>query len=383
MRTLIFLLFLNFLSFNCLAQSDSSSLKISLLTCDIGDEAYAAFGHCAFRVIDKRRNKDIVFDYGIFDFDTPNFVWRFMRGSLDYKVAQRKTRRFMREYIRDKRGVREQQFNLPEAELIKIYDFLIENEKPENRYYKYNFLHDNCATRLRDIVNGLDVNPGNPVATLEKTFRNSLHDHLLNKSWLKLGIDILLGANTDRVMTYDQQMFLPRSLAKSLSYYTFVNQKGDKKKLLAPAVTLIPAQSSKHQFSFFQPLIVFVGILLMLVGLIWWKPKTSKWFFLFYCLVYGLAGCLLFFLWFATEHTATRMNWNLLWANPLYLLFLIPSKGIRSILTKVVFVLNMVILLFWWSLPQEINLAVLPLTGMFLFLLYTTRKATASQKKNY
>ena len=365
------MLLLSFLTVDAIAQKDSSWLKVSLLTCDIGDEAYAAFGHCAIRVIDKKRNKDITFDYGIFDFDTPNFVWRFMRGSLDYKVADRRTNRFMREYIRDDRGVIEQQFNLPEEELVKMYDFLVENEKPENRYYKYNFLHDNCATRLRDIVNGLEVSPGKPVAELTDTYRNYLHAHLPNKPWLKFGIDILLGANTDRVMSYDERMFLPRNLSENLSYYVFDNE-GRKEKVLGPAVSIVPAQKKEPSFSFFQPLIVLVFILLLVVALVRWKPKMSKWLFLFYCLVYGLAGCLLFFLWFATEHTATRMNWNLLWANPLYLLFFLPSKKLKSVLTKVAMGLNIVILLFWWCLPQEINLAVLPLLAMFLFLLYAT-----------
>jgi len=354
------------------AQSDSTWLTVSLLTCDSGAEAYASFGHSAIRVVDRKRNKDIVFDYGVFDFDTPNFVWRFMRGNLDYKLALRRTNRFMREYVRDKRGVIEQKFNLPERALVEMYDFLLQNQKPENRYYKYNFIHDNCSTRIRDLVNGLDVKKGNPVTRLEDTYRNFLHDYLPNKPWLKLGIDILLGAKTDRVMNYDQQMFLPNRLSRSLSYYVYENE-GSKQKMLSPATNLVPPQKMKSDFIFFQPLIVFIALLLLLIGLVWWQPRTSKWLFYFFGLIYGLAGCLLVFLWFFTEHTATANNWNLLWLHPLYLLFFLPSKGLKSILTKVVLVLNVGVLLFWWQLPQEINLGVLPLVGMYLFLLVENR----------
>lgn len=366
---LVLLLFLLF-SISAYSQTDSSSLKVSLLTCDVGDDAYAAFGHCGIRVIDEKRKKDLVYDYGIFDFDTPNFTWRFMRGNLDYKVADRRMSRFMREYERDERGVIEQQFNLPQQQLIEIYEFLKKNERPENRYYKYNFLHDNCATRLRDIVNGLELGPESPATDLDATYRNYLHGHLPNKPWLKLGIDILLGANTDRVMNYDEQMFLPKHLSDNLSNYVFDNQ-GKKEKVLGPPVRLIPSKKATSGRLFFHPLFVLIVLLLLLIVLVRWKPKTGKWLFYFFSLVFGLAGCLLIFLWFGTEHTATRMNWNVLWANPLYLLFLLPIQSMKSILTKVSFVLNALVLLFWWLMPQEINFGVLPLVGMFLFLLYS------------
>ena len=146
------LLLLALLPYFAKAQDDSCTLRISLLTCTPGEELYSTFGHSAIRVVDLRNNTDLIFNYGTFDFNDPDFYKKFVQGKLLYFVSVDSIQNFLWEYEYFKRGVMEQVLNLTCAEKQNMIAALFENAKEENKYYRYDFNYDNCTTRLRDIL---------------------------------------------------------------------------------------------------------------------------------------------------------------------------------------------------------------------------------------
>jgi len=204
-----------------IAQTNSSGLEISLLTCESGNALYSTFGHTAIRIIDHSQQKDLVFDFGNFDFDTPFFMLKFLRGSLDYHLSVTHFTHFQKSYQRAKRGVIEQSLNLDTVAKQKIYQQLLINLQPANRAYKYDFLKDNCTTRVRDIIN---QNATIQVQTsTEKTHRTYLKGYLKTKEWLAFGIDILLGSRIDRQLIPNETVFLPNGLSAALTDYRLIN----------------------------------------------------------------------------------------------------------------------------------------------------------------
>jgi hypothetical protein len=216
------ILLIPFLSFipNLSFAQDSSHTRISLLTCTPGEELYSTFGHTAIRVTDSNSVNDIVFNYGTFNFEDPAFYTKFVRGKLLYYLSAEKFEDFKDYYRASGRGITEQILNLDAAEKIAITEALYENVKPENSAYKYDFFFDNCTTRPRDMLVKYKKNPPafKWVMPEGTRFRQAIHLYLdqNHKDWSKLGIDLLLGAPTDAIMTATQSQFLPDNLMKSL-----------------------------------------------------------------------------------------------------------------------------------------------------------------------
>ena len=216
----IFFIF-SFFIFHLAKAQDSSHIRISLLTCAPGnDQLYETFGHSALRVTDSSSVTDYVYNYGTFNFGDPGFYMKFIRGKLMYYVSIENFEDFKFAYQQDNRAITEQVLNFSAEEKIKIEDELINNLKEENKYYKYDFFFDNCTTRLRDIIE-TNKHPHpviKPVMPPGTTFRQAIYQYLDKGKayWGKLGIDILLGAKTDAVMTTEQSQFLPDNLMVSL-----------------------------------------------------------------------------------------------------------------------------------------------------------------------
>ncbi|HSB91941.1 MAG TPA: DUF4105 domain-containing protein, partial [Flavitalea sp.] len=212
-----------------LKAQDSCGIEVSLLTCSPGDELYSTFGHSAFRVKDRMRDTDIIFNYGTFDFGDPDFYKKFVRGKLLYFVSIQDFQGFREDYRAERRGIIEQKLNLSCEDRQSLYEALRTNLKEENRYYKYEFLYDNCSTRLKDILkktSNSGVQFHNIVPEPVPTFRDMIHTYLDagEKYWSKLGIDMLLGNRIDKIPTNEQAMFLPDYLMKGFDS-AFVNGK--------------------------------------------------------------------------------------------------------------------------------------------------------------
>lgn len=368
-KSLIFIA-LSLFTLQLMSQSIPEDLEISLLTCSSGEEIYAAFGHSAIRVKDMNRHQDIVFDFGVFDFDEPNFVLKFVRGNLKYRLAISDFDDFMAMYREQGREVMEERLNLTGTEKQSVLSMLMYNYLPENRYYYYDFLFDNCSTRIRDLVDTLHSYyvPLDYKDAPSYSFRDNLEQYLHRLPWMKFGIDVVLGSRLDRTMTFREQMFLPVNLSKNFRQYRRIS---DNTELLATPrvltekinVEIIPG---KGIFTPFNTLI-FIFIIIVVVTLM--KPELTKPIGYTIFILIGLQGLVLLILWTGTSHYATKANWNILWVNPLYLFIILGNpKVMKSILFFILIFSDIFILISWNFLPQEFNTAALPLIGILIYL---------------
>ena len=196
------------------ARSLSEEARISLLTCTPGEELYARYGHTAIRVQDPQNRLDLVFNYGIFDFNTDHFYWKFVKGETWYELGAITMPWFMLEYEEEHRPVYEQVLNLNPSQREEIWQALVRNYEPENRKYLYNFVFDNCATRpylliqkaLGDTIrSGYTGNTGT-------TYRRFIRRYTGSMTWANAGINLLFGPKADKPMNNEQRLFLPEEL---------------------------------------------------------------------------------------------------------------------------------------------------------------------------
>jgi hypothetical protein len=349
------------------AQPDSCSTRISLLTCNPGEDLYSTFGHTAIRVQDPIAGTDIVYNYGTFEF-APDFYIKFIRGKLNYALATETFADFLYTYQYESRSVVEQELLLSCSQKAELWAALQQNALPQNRFYLYDFLFDNCTTRARDMI---VQHAGQPVVlppVLEDsntTFRNMLHTYLDRggQHWSKLGIDILLGARLDRKVPNSKATFLPDFLLKAMNGATSSGSR-----IATDPQPLLTMPSPLNKGTLFLPSVVFGAVLLLALVLSFYNKgatqKALRTFDFLLFLLLGLAGVLLLFMWFGTEHRDTKDNLNLLWALPTHLLgvFLLhrSTKG-KRLYFKAVFWLTVVLLATWAFLPQQLNTALLPL----------------------
>lgn len=348
-------------------QTDSCRLRISVLTCAPGAELYSTFGHTAIRVTDSSRYADIVFNYGTFDFSDPDFYMKFVRGKLNYFLSAESYDEFIRFYQYEQRSITEQVLALSCTEKLKLYQALKDNLSEEKRYYKYDFLFDNCTSRVRDMVQTqtTGVTIAGQLTPPKTTFRNMIHGYLDKggQPWSKLGIDILLGSLLDDTVTLQQSMFLPDYLMKGLGVAT---QAGGKP-LVGATVPLFQTEPPVTPQGKWMPLLAFsiAGVVILLLSQ--WKGRRARFFILLVdsLLLYitGLAGFLLLFMWFGTDHLLCSYNYNLLWALPTHFIaaFFIWNRPlwVRKYF-RFAGILQIGVLLGWLFLPQHLNIALVP-----------------------
>ncbi|ANE50504.1 DUF4105 domain-containing protein [Flavisolibacter tropicus] len=372
MRRIFTLLISVLISFTGFSQTDSCHLRISLLTCSPGDELYSTFGHSAMRVQDIYTGADLIYNYGTFEFG-PDFYTKFIQGKLLYFLSIQDYSDFVASYAWEKRGIQEQVLQLSCAESQQLAEALQVNSLEANRYYRYDFLFDNCTTRLRDIV---AKNSGQPVIydtvipQKAPTFRNLIHSYLNagEQYWSKLGIDILLGRDLDKPVTNQQAMFLPDYLMKGFDSAT-----SSGRLLAAPRQILLPRPVLAKQNSPFTPMVVFSSLLAIIIVLSF-IPKEgvqkllSVFDFLFFFSL-GLTGLLLLFMWFGTNHTVCQDNYNLMWALPTHTIaaFFLwkKAKWVQYYLLATIIVQSL-LLLGWIFLPQQLNISLIPIVLLIL-----------------
>lgn len=336
--------------------AENSGLRISLLTCSPGDELYSLFGHSALRVVDSVALTDIVYNYGTFNFDDPDFYIKFASGKLLYYLSVQYFVDFKESYEYEKRTIYEQVLNFSDEKKLQIRKFLNENLKEENKYYHYDFFLDNCTTRLRDIIAPAASLPA--VMPLNTTYRMAIHKYLnAGKSyWSKLGIDLLLGLPTDAVMTASQQQFLPDNL--------FLALKASKKPIVKSETNLTEVFPLYAHQMLISPGLLFTLLLIATVFLTWKKSPILIQVDRLLFFITGLLGLIILLMWFVTDHSMTKNNLNILWAWPTHLIaFIFISK--QSKFFKIyfgIYTLAMAILLLSWQwLPQQLNVALIPL----------------------
>ncbi|MBC5994095.1 Lnb N-terminal periplasmic domain-containing protein [Pontibacter cellulosilyticus] len=352
--------------------------KISLITCSSGDDLYAVFGHSAVRVQDPTLGMDVIFNYGTFDFNEPNFYLKFARGKLNYKLSAAHFSDFVYSYAQDNRSVFEQELNLTPEQKQKYWLFLTNNYLPANRFYLYDFFFDNCATRIRD---GLEATFPDQIKYnidhLDKdySFRNLIDLYLPPQPWGDFGIDIALGARIDKEATPYEYMFLPDYLSQGFANAT-IEQNGQAVQLTGKPVTVFVQQPPAEQpFSLFIPTILCWILFVVVAAVTLLNLKNNRRsrtldFILFFAA--GLLGIVMLLLWFATDHQATAYNFNLLWAIPTHAIaaIYIGRKVVPAWAAKYMAITGLItgiLTISWWLLPQEPHAAFIPL-GLTLFL---------------
>lgn len=353
----------------------SDSIRFSLLTCAPGEEIYSLFGHTAIRYENFTRGIDAVFNYGIFSFNTPNFILRFALGKTDYQLGVSSYEQFAFEYNYLERDVWQQTLNLLPQEKEHLIQLLEENYRPENRTYRYNFFYDNCATRPRDQIekainqkiqyadNMLDKNIG-------ISFRDIIHQYTKGHEWAQFGIDFCLGSKADKPINRRLMMFAPFYVKEFFEKAKIV-AKPDRKLVLETNKIIETSKTKKKEeiIKEITPMqasltLLLVTVLFSFIGI--YQKKTFWGVDLILFTSAGLAGIVLSFLALFSEHPAVSPNYLLFIFHPFHLLFL-PwiIKSVKRRQESLYMILNALILtlfmLFWAIIPQIFNLAILPL----------------------
>jgi hypothetical protein len=384
----ISLLVLAFLAHFSVAAIDlSEGAEIRIMTMGPGqNEVYSAFGHSAIRVSDVVQGIDVVYNYGIFDFDQPNFYLNFAKGKLLYQLGKSDYQRTLQYYVYFNRFVKEQQLNLSTAQKQQLVDFLEKNYLPENREYLYNYIYDNCATKIQDVLDAVFPNQityDYSFVKGEKSYRDLMDMNLGQQPWGDVGIDICLALEIDRTAPPKGYLFLPDYVYAAFAKGT-ISSNGEVVPLVSKSYEVYNATPEPDAASTITPIMVFV-ILFLIGGLLTHRELKYglwyKWFDVALFSIVGFVGCLLLLLWVATDHLS-QYNFNLLWAIPMHLpVALLLLKSRSGLWLKkyflVVGVIQVVLIVSWGLLPQDLHQAFIPLALLLAIrsLLLWGRKA--------
>ena len=379
-KTTFLLLFFPFWAFsNSLNISENiESTEISVLTCDPGNEIYSLFGHSALRIKNPINGQDLVVNWGLFEFSESQFQfgYDFAKGRLKYYMGIQLMSNFITEYRRSKRGIREQVLNLSNQEKYQIIQLLEENYKPENRKYKYEFFYDNCSSRLRDVIKkvfGENINFYQSPKSNKFTFRETIHLYLESFPWLKLGIDLVLGKKIDKLVSNENLMFLPLNVEEIFDK-SLVENNGSIKNLVKSKNTLIESFENKNKLNnieFYSWILLAITLSLIVFKL----DKALRVWSSLNLFIIGLLGIVLVFMWIGTDHNATKMNFNLLWASPFHfiLIFCLIKESWNNF-TYWYLILSLILIfttiLFWFTLTQEFNSFVKPIILELVIIYY-------------
>lgn len=375
MKKIVLFLLLIISSLNVIATE--KNYDISILTIGPGESLSDAFGHSAIRVKSKSPYYDYVFNYGLYDFNDPNFYPNFLKGYLNYSLGVSDFKNFKSSYISNNRSIKEQELELPESIKKEIADRLIYNAKPENKNYLYDYFSNNCSTIIKDIIDeslsNYDYKNNYIVQGKEmNTYRNLIYENINKNSWGSLGIDICLGSFIDQEIDAEKNTFLPEYLFDYLnsSYYKKFEYNDTR---LVKKVNIIHSPKflpySNVSTFFYSPLFIFIILSSLLIFLNFRHKKNKINHLLLEStqLITSGIGFLLLFLWFYTDHYATAFNYNLLWANPLniILIFNVVNKKWKIALLKLLLLCLVLIILHTITKVQVFNISLYPI---FVFL---------------
>lgn len=359
--------------------------QVSLLTCSPGEEIYSLFGHTAIRYRNQEDGTDIVFNYGIFSFDTPNFIWRFIKGETDYLLGISHYIYFANEYFYRNSSVYEQVLNLSEKQIDKLLAELMENYKPENRIYRYNFFYENCTTKARDKIeeatNGISYNKEMP----ELSFRDIIHQFTKGHEWSELGIDLCIGAEADKPITKREMMFSPFYYKYLLSYATF---KDTGKPVAQKAVEIVIPEGENKESHVPSPMLCFGLLFILTIAITFTEYKRKCTIWIYDILLFGgtgICGMIIAFLVMFSTHPAVSPNYMLFFMHPLHLLLLpfFIRKEIKQVKSVYHMANAVVIMIFFMAIaiiPQQFNSAILFLAlSLLVRSLYYTYKTGKSK----
>lgn len=379
------LIVLPFFRFEAHSQSPVLSQKstISVITCGPGPSLYEAFGHSAIRVLDSLNGIDVMFNYGVFDFNQPNFYGNFAKGYMRYMLGVTPTEEFIYQYKYYKRSVREQVLNLDSNQKQAVVNHLTINIKPENREYYYAYFDNNCSTKIIELLDSAlshSVVWNRTSTEGDVSYRDLIHQYTVFQPWGRLGIDLGLGSLIDKPILGHQFDFLPDFVERDLNRAGIGNEVTSRP-LVSQTKTLYESDYFFGKPSFWMhPSLVFsLFLFISIVGYFYFPPRSRVGILWPSILLFlsGILGCLLASIWVFTNHIYAAWNYNLLWANPLFLLLGVAlawkPSSVHSILRGLRYYLAAVIF-FWFVLPQEMNWALLPFVGALQVSLWKGQK---------
>lgn len=310
------------------------SLEASLLTCSPGEEIWQYYGHTAICVRNLSTQDNWVFNYGLFSYQTPHFIWRFIKGETDYMVGMCRLEDFLPQYIRRGSYVWEDVLNLSQEEVQKLFQALTTNCMPQNATYRYNFIYDNCATRVRDMIErAIDGNVVYQDEADGKSLRDIIHEYSGQYAWSSFGQDLLIGADADKAATRKEKEFAPFYLERDIR--NALIQRGDtvsqslvkQSQVLSSvdnSVSKVANTTTKSSFPLSPMLCVLILLLIcLIVGVLECVKKRSCWpLDVLLLLMQGIAGCIITFMFLFSEHPTVKSNWLILLLNPIPLFFI-------------------------------------------------------------
>ena len=335
----------------------SEKTRASVITCDTGNESYSLFGHTAIRITDSENNLDVVYNYGAFDFRTPNFVAKFAKGDLQYFAVANTFSDFMSQYTYEQRSVFEQELLIPLAYKQKLFDNLTAVLSSNESYYTYKFIDKNCTSMVVDILNKtLESKIITKKLGTDKTYRSILFPYFDNFFYEQLGTSIIFGTKVDE---YSNHIFLPFELHKSLQQTQFQNQL-----LCKESKTLLEfkKQAPNSWWNNVYTYLIFLGLILIL---------NKKYIDIFYLLIMGILGIFFATVGFYSFHQELANNYNVLLFNPtlLVLLYFMVVKNKKWIINLAVFNMILIGIYLIVMLNKAHLLIVLPLMLTSLFIL--------------
>ncbi|WP_405566489.1 DUF4105 domain-containing protein [Polaribacter sp. Asnod6-C07] len=350
--------------------------EVSIITAGPGTELYEAFGHSAIRIKDPVLQLDLIYNYGMFDFNQPNFYANFTKGKLLYKLARYDFKYFLASYKRDKRWVKQQVLNLTQQEKQAFFKYLENNALPKNANYYYDPFYNNCASKLRDITTSV---LGDRVAfnddKIEKnlSFRQLMNKEIYWNTWGNFGINLALGSKLDKKATSEEYMYLPDYVYKIFKNSSlFIDNQP--KKLVKKEIILLDYEEIEQKVSILNPFVIFsiiafIGLFITYKDFKNYKRTRLLDFTLLF--ISGIVGVLILFLWFFTDHSTTPNNFNFLWAfapNLIIAFLLFKKNQPKWIHTYFKILLGLLLLIpFLWVLKiQLFPLAVIPLLVLLL-----------------
>lgn len=371
-RLLCLLLFLlTFTMVNAQFPTLSNQAEVSILTIGPGAELNDCFGHGAIRIQDPYSRIDRVYNYGTFNSFQDGFYVKFAQGKLLYELSVSDYKRFLGNYQSQGRWITEQVLDLTSDEKQEVFNFIENNALPENRGYLYDFFFDNCATRLRDVVQdvlGDKLQFHQEYLGREETFRDLIQENIFNHPWWDFGIDIALGAVIDVNARPEEFMFLPDYVLGAYEHAT-INRDGVEVPAVKSTHKLFEADYYEIARESISPWMVFSLFALVVVVFTYRDMAQlvrARYLDFSILFITGLVGVVVLLLWFATDHTATAKNMNVLWAFApnLVVAFFIVKKDVPAwvrVYVRLLFILLLAMTFVWVFQVQVFSIAMLPI----------------------
>lgn len=327
---------------------------ISILTIEPGNEVYSIFGHTAIRV--SSEESDLVYNFGTFDFNDPAFYLKFIRGNLLYSLSVDNYHLFLENTLLESRTVHEQVLKLSDEQIAHFRQELERIYHSQERYYPYDFLRNNCATKVRDCISETGLGWIPKLSGTSATYRQFLYPYIKGNYWLDFGINLLMGPEADKSPTPAESMFLPEFIYEALNYSDVA---------WPDEVVPAPVNIAPKKGSWLSPLLIMLGIMILTI-----IPKTRKLIFSIFLSALGITGLMMLMIDLISIHPIYSGNFNILWTAPAVLPVLVLNKRVYCWVTGIYMALVGFSLIFGWMLKQELSITFIPWMVSLLFVLF-------------